>query len=88
MGSKNGIEWNRIKKFMQVDVDEICMCTNFGGCCFSGFRDIATFKEEREGRNGGGGEKDIYICFLLESSELSQESTFTVREFYIFFTSV
>ena len=48
MRSKNGIEWNRIKKFMQVDVDEICMCTNFGGCCFSGFRDIATFKEERE----------------------------------------
>ena len=68
---------------MQVDVDEICMYTNFGGCGFSGFRDIATFKEER-GADGGGGEKDIYICFLLESSELSQESTFTVRELYIF----
>ena len=87
MGSKNGIEWNRIKKFMQVDVDEICMCTNFGGCCFSGFRDIATFKEERERGmgDGGGGEKGIYICFLLESSDLSQESTFTVREFSIFY---
>ena len=49
MGSKNEMEWNRIKKFMQVDVDEICMYTNFGGCGFSGFRDIATFKEERGG---------------------------------------
>ena len=29
---------------MQVEVDEICMRTRFGGCGFSGFRDIATFK--------------------------------------------
>ena len=37
------------------------------------------------GDGGGGGEKGIYICFLLESSDLSQESTFTVREFSIFY---
>ena len=29
---------------MQVGVDVTCMCTNVGGCGFSGFRDIATFK--------------------------------------------
>ena len=36
-------DWNRLKKFMQVGVDVICMDTNFGGCDFSSFRDIATF---------------------------------------------
>ena len=29
---------------MQVEVDEICMHTRFGGRGFSGFGDIATFK--------------------------------------------
>ena len=29
---------------MQVGVDETYMHTNFGGCGFSGFGDIATFK--------------------------------------------
>ena len=28
---------------MQVRSDELCMCTNFGGCGLSGFGDIATF---------------------------------------------
>ena len=35
---------NRPKKFMQIGVDVKCMHTNFGGRDFSGFRDIATFR--------------------------------------------
>ena len=42
--SKNLIDRNRLKKFMQVRIDELCMCTNFGGCGFFGFGDIGTFK--------------------------------------------
>ena len=42
--SKNLIDRNRLKKFMQVGIDVTCMHTNFGGCGFFGFRDIATFK--------------------------------------------
>ena len=41
--SKNLIVRNRLKKFMHVGIDEICMCTNFGGCDLSSFGDIATF---------------------------------------------
>ena len=42
--SKNLIDRNRPKKFMHVSIDELYMCTNFGGCDFSGFGDIATLK--------------------------------------------
>ena len=42
--SKNLIDWNQLKKFMQVGVDVTCMYTNFGGHGFSDFGDIATFK--------------------------------------------
>ena len=42
--SKNLIDRNRLKKFMQVGIDVTCMYTNFGGCGFFGFGDIATFK--------------------------------------------
>ena len=42
--SKNLIDRNRLKKFMHVEVDEICMCTNFGGRDPSSFGDIATSK--------------------------------------------
>ena len=41
---KNLINWNRFKKFMQVGIDVKCMHTDFGGRGFSGFGDIATFK--------------------------------------------
>ena len=37
--SKNLINWNRLKKFMQVGIDVKCMQTNFGGCGLSGFGD-------------------------------------------------
>ena len=36
---KNSIDWNRLKKFMQVGIDIKCMYTNFGGCGLSGFGD-------------------------------------------------
>ena len=42
--SKNLIDRNQLKKFIQVGVDVTCMHTNFGGCGFFGFGDIATFK--------------------------------------------
>ena len=43
-GSKNLIDRNRIKKFMQVGVDVTCMYNNFGGHDLYGFGDTATFK--------------------------------------------
>ena len=42
--SKNLIDRNWLKKFMQVGMDVKCMQTNFGGCSLSGFGDIATFQ--------------------------------------------
>ena len=42
--SKNLIDRNGLKKFMQVVVDVKYMHTNFGGRGLSGFGDIATFK--------------------------------------------
>ena len=41
--SKNSIDRNRLKKFMQVVIDVMCMHTNFGGCGLSGFGNMATF---------------------------------------------
>ena len=37
-GSKNLIEQNWLRKFMQVEVDVKCMQTNFGGCGLFWFR--------------------------------------------------
>ena len=45
--SKNLVNWNMLKKIMQVVVDVTCMYTNFGGCCHSGFGDIATLKNSQ-----------------------------------------
>ena len=42
--SKNLIDWNWLKKFMQVGIDVTCMYTNFGGCDLFSFGDTATFK--------------------------------------------
>ena len=42
--SKYLIDWNRLKKFVQVDIDVTCMYTNFGGHDLSSFGDITTFK--------------------------------------------
>ena len=39
LSSKNSIDRNRLKKFMQVGIDVKCMHTNFGECGLSGFRD-------------------------------------------------
>ena len=44
LSSKNLIDRNRLKKFMQVVIDVMYMYTNFGGRGLSGFGDIATFK--------------------------------------------
>ena len=42
--SKNLIDRNRLKKFIQVGIDVKCMHTNFGGRGYFGFGDIATLK--------------------------------------------
>ena len=42
--SKNLINQNRLKKFMQIGVDVTCMYTNFGGHDLSSFGDTATLK--------------------------------------------
>ena len=45
--SKNLIDRNRPKKFMQIGMDVTCMHTNFGGRDFSGFGDIVTLKNSQ-----------------------------------------
>ena len=45
--SRNSINQNRSKNFMQVGIDVKCMHTNFGVCGFFGFRDIATFENSQ-----------------------------------------
>ena len=42
--SKYLIDRNWLKKFMQIGVDVTYMHTDFGGCGFFGFGDIATSK--------------------------------------------
>ena len=42
--SKNLIDRNQLKKFMQIGIDVTCIHTNFGGCDLYGFGDIVTFK--------------------------------------------
>ena len=42
--SKNLINRNQLRKFMQVAIDVTCMYTEFGGRGLSSFRDTATFK--------------------------------------------
>ena len=42
--SKNLIDRNRLKKFMQVGIDVKCMYTNFGGRGLTGFGDKISFK--------------------------------------------
>ena len=43
--SKSLIDWNRLKKFMQVGIDVKCMHTNFGGRGVFCFGDMATFQK-------------------------------------------
>ena len=45
--SKNSIDRNEFKKFMQVGIDVKFIHTNSGGCGLSGFGDIATFKNDQ-----------------------------------------
>ena len=52
--SKNLIDQNRLKKFMQIGMDVTCMHTNFGGRDFSGFGDIATLKNSQISLSGHG----------------------------------
>ena len=42
--SKNIIDRNRLKKFMQIGIDVTCVCTNFDGGDLFGFRDITSKK--------------------------------------------
>ena len=44
--SKNLIDRNQLKKFMQVGIDVKCIHTDFGGRSFFGFGDVATFQKQ------------------------------------------
>ena len=44
--SKNLIDRNRLKNFMQVGVNVTCMYISFGGCGFFSFGDTATFQKQ------------------------------------------
>ena len=52
--SKNLIDRNRPKKFMQVGIDVKCMYTNFGRHGLSSFGDIATFKNDQNSPSDHG----------------------------------
>ena len=45
--SKNLIDRNQLKKFMQVGINVKCMHTNFSGRALPGFGDIATLKNSQ-----------------------------------------
>ena len=45
--SKNLIDQNRLKKFMQVEIDIKFIYIDFGGRDLSGFGDIGTFKNDQ-----------------------------------------
>ena len=52
--SKNLIDRNRLKKFMQVGIDVTFIQTNFGGRGLLGFGDITTFKNGQISLSGHG----------------------------------
>ena len=52
--SKNLIDRNRLKKFMQVGIDVACMYTNFGGRGLFDFGDTATLKNGQFSLSGHG----------------------------------
>ena len=52
--SKILIDQNQLKKFMQVWIDVKFIHTNFGGCGFSAFGDIAPFKNSQISLLGHG----------------------------------
>ena len=55
--SKNLIDRNQPKKFMQVGVDVTCMYTNFDGCGLFGFGDTAALKNGQISLSGHGHQK-------------------------------
>ena len=44
---KNLVDWNRLKKFMQVEIDVTCIHTNFGGHGLFSFGDTITLKNSQ-----------------------------------------
>ena len=52
--SKNLIDRNWLKKFMQVWIDVKCIHTNFGGCGLFSFGDTTTLKNGQISLSGHG----------------------------------
>ena len=63
--SKILIDQNWLKKFMQIGVDVTYMYTNFGGCDFFGFGDIATLKNGQISLSGHG-------LYLIDQNRLKK----------------
>ena len=59
--SKNLIDRNWLKKFMQIWIDVKCIHTNFGGCGLSAFGGIATFKNDQISLSGHGHQKNYNL---------------------------
>ena len=70
--SKNLIDRNRLKKFMQVGIDEVCMCTNFGGCGFFGFGDTATLQNSQISLSDHGLYSPWYSKNLIDRNRLKK----------------
>ena len=69
--SKNLIDRNRLKKFMQVGIDVKFMYTDFGGCVLSGFGDIVYFKAWTT---------VILFCPLDNDVKAERSSSYAVKE--------
>ena len=68
--SKNLMDRNWLKKFMQVGVDVTYMHTNFGGCGLSGFGDQISFKNNQVSLFDHGLSK---VIKKLNGSKLAQK---------------
>ena len=69
--SKNSMDRNQFKKFMQVGIDVKCLHTNFGGCDLYGFGDTATFKNGQISLSDHGQEVWIQSARALRAVRVS-----------------
>ena len=68
--SKNLIDWNRLKKFMQLGIGVKFMYTDFGGRDLTDFRDITTLKNGQFSLSDHG---QSMVIKKFNRSELAQK---------------
>ena len=64
-------KWNQLKKFMEVEVDEICICAKFVGHGLSIFRVLSTGGWGGEGStpNSASSPKKIFKYKITQSAQ-------------------